>query len=219
MCHPSGLATPEPPCAAAPDRSSSLVAAVALLGGLVACGGSDDDGADADRRRPRPRPATTGADRRARARPRPELPDPYDGHTSEVYDDGAAWICRPDLDDDACRDLDVTTVAADGPREVEEREPADDPPVDCFYVYPTVSQDPGVNSDMEVGPDDNETTTVIAQAAQFARTCRVFAPIYRQVTLAGPRLRRRSRTARPSPTATSSTPGRPTSPPGTRAGA
>lgn len=113
------------------------------------------------------------------------LGDPYLGHTSEVYEDEAAWICRPDLADDACRDLDVTVLAPDGSRTVEEREPMADPPVDCFYVYPTVSNDPGTNSDMEVSPDDAETLTVMAQAAQYARSCRVFAPIYRQVTLQG----------------------------------
>ena len=38
---------------------------------------------------------------------------------------------------------------------------------------------------MEAGPDSPETQTVVAQAAQYARSCRVFAPLYRQVTLAG----------------------------------
>lgn len=102
-----------------------------------------------------------------------------------TYDDGRAWICRPDLADDQCRDLDVTVVAPDGSHTVEEREPAADPPVDCFYVYPTVSSDPGPNSDMVVRPDDPEAQTVVAQAAQLAQSCRVFAPIYRQVTLEG----------------------------------
>jgi hypothetical protein len=167
---------------------TSLAVALALVVGLAGCGGSDDDGGDEGAAEA----TTTEAAEEAETTDDSETAadpgdgpaaDPYDGYTSEVYDDGAAWICRPDLDDDACRDLDVTSLDAEGGSEVEEREPAADPPVDCFYVYPTVSQDAGVNSDMEVAPGDNETTTVIAQAAQYARTCRVFAPIYRQVTL------------------------------------
>lgn len=183
---------------------ASLASAVLVLC-LTACGGgSDDDAADggrADR-------STTGDDAAStdgdvgvstdgdsdEAAPPSDgeaedadepLEDPYDGHSSKVYDDGAAWICRPDLDDDVCRDLDVTELGVDGTRTVEEREPAADPPVDCFYIYPTVSSDPGINSDRQFGPEDNEARTVVAQAAQYARSCRVFAPVYRQVTLAG----------------------------------
>lgn len=108
---------------------------------------------------------------------------PYAGHASSIYNDGAAWICRPDLESDACRDLDATTIAADGTLGIDERSPASDAPIDCFYIYPTVASDRGSNSDLEFGPNDAETRTVTAQAAQFARTCRVFAPVYRQATL------------------------------------
>jgi hypothetical protein len=106
------------------------------------------------------------------------------GTTSGVYASREAWICRPDLRTDPCRDLDVTRLDPSGDRTVEQRSPAADPPVDCFYVYPTVSADEGLNSDREVGPDDAEVQTVVAQAAQYARSCRVFAPVYRQVTVA-----------------------------------
>lgn len=169
-------------------RLTTLLVALVLALAAVACGG-DDGGDDATGTT-----TTTTSDGASPEAPSPddeaddgaddeEVVDPYDGYTSDVYEDPAAWICRPDLDDDACRDLDVTRIGADGTREVEEREPAEDPPVDCFYVYPTVSQDPGTNSDMEVAPGDAEELTVVAQAAQYARSCRVFAPIYRQVTL------------------------------------
>lgn len=111
--------------------------------------------------------------------------DGTDGHQTEIYDDDGAWICRPDLADDECRDLDVTVVEPDGTTTVEERQPAEDPPIDCFYIYPTVSADEGTLADLEWTPEDNEARTVVAQAAQYARSCRVFAPVYRQVTLGG----------------------------------
>ena len=57
-----------------------------------------------------------------------------------------------------------------------------DPPLDCFYVYPTVSRDQGMNSDLNVGPE--EKGAVSSQFARFAGACRTYAPVYRQMTLA-----------------------------------
>ena len=55
------------------------------------------------------------------------------------------------------------------------------PVADCFYVYPTVSLDPGVNSDLQ--PGEEEVRTVVGQFARFRTACRTFAPLYRQMTL------------------------------------
>src|SRR5579859_1605422 len=53
------------------------------------------------------------------------------------YTDAQNWVCRPDH---PCRD-DLTTAAlsAEGRARLERFEPAADPKIDCFYVYPTVS--------------------------------------------------------------------------------
>jgi hypothetical protein len=48
-------------------------------------------------------------------------------------------------------------------------------------VYPTVSLDATPNSDLIPGPEENNV--VRAQFARFASHCRLFAPMYRQVTL------------------------------------
>jgi hypothetical protein len=112
-----------------------------------------------------------------------QLPDGYAGYRSQLYADDAHWLCKPDLSDDVChRDLDATVVNADGTTEVQPHEPADDPDVDCFYVYPTTSGDPGPNSDLEPG-ESEEISTVYNQAARLTESCRVFAPLYRQGTL------------------------------------
>ncbi|HEX7133643.1 MAG TPA: DUF3089 domain-containing protein [Iamia sp.] len=164
-------------------RRIVVVLVVALL--AAGCSSSDDDTGD-DAAGSSTTAATTSEAAEAEEPVEPEeVVDPYDGHTSEVYDEDANWVCRPDLADDECRDLDVTILAADGTTTVEEREPAADPPIDCFYVYPTVSSDPGTSADLEWTPEDGEALTVVAQAAQYARSCRVYAPIYRQVTLNG----------------------------------
>jgi len=99
------------------------------------------------------------------------------------YADGASWLCRPRRQDACAVDLATTVVRADGTmsRETFTADPA--APFDCFYVYPTVSTDPTPNSDMS--PDAAELRVVAQQFARFASVCRPFAPIYRQVTLAG----------------------------------
>jgi Protein of unknown function (DUF3089) len=106
----------------------------------------------------------------------------YADHQSANYGDPAHWLCRPAADDACSGDLTATVVQADGATAVEEFVPADDPPVDCFYVYPTISRDETPYSDWEASPDE-EGYVVLHQAARLGSACRVFAPIYRQRTL------------------------------------
>ena len=106
----------------------------------------------------------------------------YPDYASETYSDLAAWLCHPDIDDVCDESQDATIIRADGSIEVEPFEPADDPSIDCFYVYPTVSVDPDANSDLIPDPDF-EGLTARNQVARLAAHCRIYAPVYRQVTL------------------------------------
>lgn len=103
------------------------------------------------------------------------------------YTQDANWLCRPGRHDACAIDLTTTVVAANGTTTREPWSAAKAPAIDCFYVYPTVSTDPGANSDMT--PDAAEQNVVAQQFARFASVCRPFAPSYRQVTLAGLRQR------------------------------
>jgi len=103
--------------------------------------------------------------------------------TPNDYSDGSAWLCRPGRDDACAVDLRTTVVAADGSVTPEGWRADPSAPIDCFYVYPTVSSDPTPNSDMT--PDAAELRVVEQQFARFASVCRPYAPSYRQVTLAG----------------------------------
>ena len=99
------------------------------------------------------------------------------------YADEKAWLCRPGRQDACAVDLTTTVISSDG-RLTREGWTADaNAPVDCFYVYPTVSTDAGVNSDMTADPA--EQNVIRQQFARFASKCRPYAPMYRQVTLAG----------------------------------
>jgi hypothetical protein len=109
--------------------------------------------------------------------------EPQTSPPKNDYADGASWLCRPGRSDACAIDLTATIVAADGTLGREAWKPDPDASIDCFYVYPTVSADPTLNSDMTPGPE--ERRIVASQFARFGSQCRLFAPIYRQISLAG----------------------------------
>ncbi|HEY6619274.1 MAG TPA: DUF3089 domain-containing protein [Steroidobacteraceae bacterium] len=97
------------------------------------------------------------------------------------YANPAVWLCRPGREDACSAPQDATVIAVNGKLTREVFHPAKNPPIDCFYVYPTVSNEPGGNSDLNI--TGAEKSVVNAQFARFAAKCRLFAPMYRQVTL------------------------------------
>lgn len=101
--------------------------------------------------------------------------------TKVDYGKGEAWLCLPGRADACAQPLDATVVKADGSLTLEPFKAAADPGVDCFYVYPTVSNDLTGNSDMTA--NDEERFVIAAQFARFGSVCRTFAPLYRQVTV------------------------------------
>jgi hypothetical protein len=97
------------------------------------------------------------------------------------YGQPSTWLCRPGRQDACAVDLASTIIAADGTLTREDWKANPDSPIDCFYVYPTVSLDPTPNSDMNAGPE--ERSVIHQQFARFGSQCRVYAPLYRQVTI------------------------------------
>ena len=99
------------------------------------------------------------------------------------YADGKTWLCRPGRQDACAIDHTTTVVAADGKLAKETWTADPNAPIDCFYVYPTISTDPTPNSDMNADPA--ELNVIKQQFARFASKCKPYAPLYRQVTLVG----------------------------------
>jgi hypothetical protein len=97
------------------------------------------------------------------------------------YGSDSTWLCLPGRKDLCSSPLPTTELNANGYGSKALSPVAKDPAIDCFYVYPTVSSDPGVNSDLNAGRE--EKLAAEAQFARFASVCRPFAPIYRQMTL------------------------------------
>jgi len=111
----------------------------------------------------------------------PALAQPA-AYAAPDYRKPESWLCRPGATDPCSGDASVSRVAADAVVSLDMLPAAKKPAIDCFYVYPTVSTDPTPNSDMSADPA--EIGVAQAQAAPFRQACRVFAPLYRQVTLA-----------------------------------
>ncbi|WAS89963.1 DUF3089 domain-containing protein [Nannocystis punicea] len=109
------------------------------------------------------------------------------GAPLEGYDDPALWLCHPDkpVEADAClsADLTATELLADGGTAIVEHTIAAAPAFDCFYVYPTVDIrfQPGQTESFD--DLEQELDPLLNQAARFTSMCRMFAPLYHQVTI------------------------------------
>ena len=97
------------------------------------------------------------------------------------YKVNASWLCRPGHEEPCAQDQTATRVESDGKLTVEPFKADTNAPIDCFYVYPTVSYQRTPNADMTLGPEERVVANL--QVARFASRCRIFAPLYRQATL------------------------------------
>ena len=95
------------------------------------------------------------------------------------------WLCKPGQKANPCEpSLTTTNFSPTGKRlGVEHVRRAQRRKADCFYVYPTVSDQKQPQATQVV--DDVLRSIVLYQTARYSRDCRVFAPVYRQVTIQG----------------------------------
>jgi hypothetical protein len=95
------------------------------------------------------------------------------------------WLCLPGHKPDPCTPgLSTTTysptlkkLSVSHPKQVK------NPAFDCFYVYPTVSDQKAPVANLHIDPA--ERSVALYQTARYSQYCRVFAPMYRQTTLVG----------------------------------
>lgn len=94
----------------------------------------------------------------------------------------ASWLCDPNAASDDCRgDLTTTVDQPDGAHTVTTPATGARSPIDCFYVYPTASQQVAPNS--TGAPEASVRAVARQQVQQFSSVCRVWAPLYRQRTM------------------------------------
>jgi Protein of unknown function (DUF3089) len=100
-------------------------------------------------------------------------------------DANVVWLCKPGQRANPCEpSLTTTLFSPSGKRlGVERTRRAARRRADCFYVYPTVSDQQRPQATQVV--DNVLRSIALYQAARYSRDCRVFAPVYRQITIQG----------------------------------
>jgi hypothetical protein len=152
--------------------TGALLCVLALGGMLAACSSSSPASSSTDRH------ASTGSTSTTAASPTTTAATAATPNVAPV-----AWLCRPGLADDPClSSLTASVVPAKGASRVVTASDASKPKIDCFYVYPTVSLQPTANANLHIDPQ--ETAVAVDQASWFSQACNVYAPVYRQLTLA-----------------------------------
>jgi hypothetical protein len=102
------------------------------------------------------------------------------------------WLCRPGVAKSPCTGSLETTVYSSFSKRIGVVTPKPTKrSVDCFYVYPTVSNQSSTVATKAADPEIRDIA--LFQVARFSQVCRVFAPLYRQITVPG--LNRRDATA------------------------
>jgi hypothetical protein len=92
------------------------------------------------------------------------------------------WLCKPGKMSNPCKeDRTATIVSTSGGETIEKQKAAGSRPIDCFYVYPTVSGQTTGNSNLNI--EGEETQIAVDQASRFSQVCKVYAPMYPQVTI------------------------------------
>lgn len=141
-----------------PWHYRSILLYITLM--LVACGGGGNQGASTSP------PDPVGA--------------PAPPSDSTDYSVVAHWVCYPGSETACTTGLNALVQFADGTTQAQPFTPAANPVIDCFYVYPTVSEEQTEYADLTDSPIIQATAR--EQVGRLSSRCRVFAPIYRQVT-------------------------------------
>jgi Protein of unknown function (DUF3089) len=95
------------------------------------------------------------------------------------------WLCKPGMSDDPCTGSLATTFFSTSGQKLPQPSVKirNETRVDCFYVYPTVSDQQTLNANKNVDPVLR--SIALFQAARFQPDCKIYAPVYRQLTIGG----------------------------------
>jgi Protein of unknown function (DUF3089) len=96
------------------------------------------------------------------------------------------WLCKPALKSNPCTPNQSTTTFSPSLQKLSEEHVGGSgprPKYDCFYVYPTVSDQPTLQANRRIDPELR--SIALYQAARYSRQCRVYTPVYRQLTTRG----------------------------------
>lgn len=109
------------------------------------------------------------------------------GSTCEVdtaldYGQDDLWLCRPGVG--PCEQpVTMHALDADGAVAARTTEPAEDPGLACFVVYPTVDLRIGTGLHHQIAQVDAPRNWISGPPRLLSEVCEVWAPVYRQVTI------------------------------------
>jgi len=156
-----------------------LVTLLLAVGTLAACGGSAAASSVGPGAPANPAASSPGSGSSARQAAIANGADP--ARTDAA---GIEWLCQPGLADDPCAaNNNANVVPRTGPTTVQKASATTNPPIDCFYIVPTVSRQRGLSANLQI--QKSETTTAELEASRFSADCDVYAPVYPEVTLPG----------------------------------
>jgi hypothetical protein len=95
------------------------------------------------------------------------------------------WLCRPDIEDDACDTVDLswTEIRPDGTLVTGDVAANPDAAIDCFFLYSTVNNSPTPGNTETLSPTDPDVLRALhILGSLFRGVCRVFAPLYHQMS-------------------------------------
>jgi len=105
--------------------------------------------------------------------------------TAQAANTKRVWLCKPNHMPDPCTGakgaLNTTIINGQLEETLQKVKAATPQKVDCFYVYPTVSEQATVNANLTIEP--TEEAVAEEQASRFSQDCKVYAPMYEQLTL------------------------------------
>jgi hypothetical protein len=95
------------------------------------------------------------------------------------------WLCKPGMSNDPCTGSLATTYFTPTGKVIPQVKltAGSKSKVDCFYVYPTVSDQTTPNANLDVDPVLR--SIALYQAARYQQDCKIYAPVYRQGTIGG----------------------------------
>jgi hypothetical protein len=95
------------------------------------------------------------------------------------------WLCKPGLKNNPCEPSLKTAFFTPAGKALRTKsvKPDRHRRIDCFYVYPTVSDQKTDFANLKKDPPIR--SIALFQAARYTQHCRVFAPMYRQRTVIG----------------------------------
>jgi hypothetical protein len=95
---------------------------------------------------------------------------------------GLVWLCEPGMANDPCTGSTTTRVIpATGRSSLAPTPVGTTPGVDCFFLYGTVSEESSVNANLAV--QSAERVDAQESVARFAPLCRIYAPVYPELTI------------------------------------